>query len=72
MEKDHVLSVSNRFSNLRATDNSYTTHRYIIIKYIIPVSMVGDLLLIIKKQNHETRNPRNSGFYQVGSCYRKS
>jgi hypothetical protein len=61
-KKNHVPSVSNRLSNFRVTNNSYITYRCITTKHTIPVSIIRDLLLIIKK-NHETRNPRNLGFY---------
>jgi hypothetical protein len=63
MKENHIFPVSNRLSDFRTTNNSYSTCGYITIKYIIPINIIGGLLSVIRKQDHKARNLRNPSTY---------
>jgi hypothetical protein len=56
IKENNILFISDKSSDLRITNNSYYTYRRISIKHTIPVVMIGGLLLLIGKQNHDEKS----------------
>jgi hypothetical protein len=63
IKKNNISLIPSRRSDLCVTNNPNSTSKYAASRYIIQTNKIKSLLLIIRKQDHETRSFRNISSY---------